>query len=113
MANHQLIINRFAVIINLATITHLAPGRKTNYQLIINRFAVIVNSVALNLSPTHHQNRGIYHLERRQPGVRFLESSDNHPTAPGNHSTESTNRPIIDRQYPGIDRSSAEQRVAN
>ena len=84
-----------------------------NHQLIVNRFPVIINSAALNVSPIHHQNRGIYHLARSQPGVRFLELSDNHPTAPGTHPTASRNLPTIDRRNPRIDRFPAGRRVRN
>ena len=85
----------------------MASGSKSraNRQLIVNRFPVIVNSSVLNLSRIHHQNGEIYHLARRQPPVRFLESSDNHPTKRRNHPMESANRPIIDRRNLRIDRS--------
>lgn len=69
-----------------------------NRQLIINRFPVNLNPAPLNLSPFHHQNAEIYHPARRQPPVRFLESSDNHPTKWRNYPMESANRPIIDRR---------------
>ena len=94
MANHQLIINRFPVIINLAAIVRGMSGQRLNRQLIINRFPVIVNRAALNLSPIHHQNGGIYHLGWRPPIVPILESSDKHPTKRRNHPTEPENRPI-------------------
>lgn len=82
------------------------PSGPRNHQLIVNRFHVIMNSAAWNLSPIHHQNAGIYHRADRPPAIRLLESSDNHPTKWRNHPTDSANRPIIDRRILGIYRSS-------
>lgn len=81
-----------------------------NHQLIVNRFPVIINPVAWNLSPIHHQNGEIYHLARRLAGVLFPESSDNRPSKSGNHPTGSGNLPIIYRQIPRIYRSGSGNR---
>ncbi len=82
-----------------------------NCKVIVNRFPVIVISAAWNLSLIYHQNAEIYHRASRQPTIRFLESSDNHPTEPKNHPTESANLLIIDRHFDLIHRSSS-RRIA-
>lgn len=119
--NHQLIVNRFAVIINSAA---LNPSRIYQSRAPIHQFAsessTLRNQIRNRPAKLAGENirnypqpawpesatAGIYQLARRQPGVQIPESSENHPI-------NSSNLPIIDRRNPGIDRSSAEQRVAN
>jgi len=81
------------------------PSGPRNHQLIVNRFPVIVNSAAWNLSPIHHQNAEIYHRADKPPAIRLRKSSDNHPINSENHPTESANLPIIYRRILVIYRS--------
>jgi hypothetical protein len=53
---------------------------------------------------------GIYQLARRQPGVQFQESSDNHPINSENHPTDSKNPSIIHRRIGLIHRSGCRNR---
>jgi len=76
------------------------PSGLANRQLILNRFPVIVNRAALNPSRNHHQNAEIYYRAGSSPAIRVLESSDNHPTKRRNHPTDSANLPIIYRRIP-------------
>jgi len=71
------------------------PSRPLNHQLIVNRFPVIVNSAALNLSTIHQRNGGIHQPGWWPPRIQVRKSSDNHPTKPRNHPTDSANRLII------------------
>lgn len=60
MANHQLIINRFPVIINLAAIARGVSGQRPNRKVIVNRFPVIVNPAALNPSRIYQSRAPIH-----------------------------------------------------
>ena len=53
---------------------------------------------------------GIYQLARRQPGVQFQESSDNHPINSENHPTDSKNPSISHRRIGSIHRSGCRNR---
>ena len=60
MANHQLIINQFPVIINLVAIARGVSGQRLNRQLIVNRFPEIVNPAALNPSKIYQSRAPIH-----------------------------------------------------
>jgi len=80
MANHQLIINRFPVIINLVAIARGVSGQRLNRQLIVNRFPVIVNPASLNPSRIY-QSRDPIHQFASEGSTSALaqQSSDRHP----------------------------------
>lgn len=125
--NHQVIINRLAVIVNPAA---LNPSRIYQSRAPIHQFASesftfrsqIRNRPAKPAGENIRNypqpawpgsaNAAIYQLGW-QPIVPILESSDNHPINLGNHPTQSLNRPIIDRRNRGIDRVPAKWRVPN
>ena len=121
MANHQLIINRFPVIINLAAIVRGMSGQRPNRKAIVNPFTVIVNSHLLesitfpspfwrNLSPR---------LRLAAPRVRrviCIQFADNftmiRPNLPILRVPDFFNLPIIYRFSRGIYRLPSAQRVA-
>ena len=117
MANHQLIINLNPVIINLP-IRHRAFGDPANHQPIINRFAVIITPTARKC---RHVAQPICRQFADHPwkfadsaGFEFVESTDSLPILARNLPilavAKLRNQPIIDRQNHRIDRSGCRNR---
>ena len=117
MANHQLIINLNPVIINLP-IRHRAFGDPANHQPIINRFAVIITPTARKC---RHVAQPICRQFADHPwkfadsaGFEFVESTDNLPIFARNLPilavAKLRNQPIIDRRNHRIDRSGSRNR---
>jgi len=118
--NHQLIVNRFPVIVNHAA---LNPSRIHQSRAPIHQFASESSTLRNQIRnrPAKLAGENIrnypqpawpvsataenYRVARRQAIFLFSESSDNHPIDSGNHPTDSTNLPIIYRRNTRIDRS--------
>ena len=111
--NHQLIVNRFPVIVNHAA---LNPSRIHQSRAPIHQFAsesfTLRNQIRNRpAKPAGENIRNYpqpawpvsataenYRVARRQAIFLFSESSDNNPTKRRNHPTQSANLPIIYRR---------------
>ncbi len=120
LANHQLIVNRFPVIVNFGA---LKPSRIHQRGVPIHQFAsesfTLRNQIRNRPAKLAAENirnypqpawpvsatAENYRVARRQATFLFSESSDNHPTKRRNHPIEPANLPIIYRRIPGIYRS--------
>ena len=117
MANHQLIINLNPVIINLP-IHHRAFGDPANHQPIINRFAIIISPTARKCrhvaQPICRQFADHSWKFADSAGFGFVESTDSLPILVRNLPifalAELRNPSIIDRQNHRIDRSGCRNR---